>query len=114
VSSSPPACGLRDCAACHGVPKLSCHDFRVCVIVCCVQSVYEDVARDTNRGHTVEAVKECFCQAKDAGFKVRCCKGFGADPYGFNRQDGLLLQGFGCRPTRTQSARWALRYGALR
>jgi histone acetyltransferase (RNA polymerase elongator complex component) len=34
------------------------------------QSVYEDVARDTNRGHTVEAVKECFCQAKDAGFKV--------------------------------------------
>lgn len=35
-----------------------------------VQSVYEDVARDTNRGHTVEAVKECFCLAKDAGFKV--------------------------------------------
>ena len=25
-----------------------------------VQSVYEDVARDTNRGHTVEAVCECF------------------------------------------------------
>jgi hypothetical protein len=37
----------------------------------CLQSVYEDVARDTNRGHTVEAVKECFCLAKDAGFKVR-------------------------------------------
>ncbi|WIA11090.1 hypothetical protein OEZ85_011236 [Tetradesmus obliquus] len=37
-----------------------------------VQSVYEDVARDTNRGHTVEAVKECFCLAKDAGFKVVC------------------------------------------
>jgi elongator complex protein 3 len=36
-----------------------------------LQSVYEDVARDTNRGHTVEAVKECFCLAKDAGFKVR-------------------------------------------
>jgi hypothetical protein len=36
-----------------------------------MQSVYEDVARDTNRGHTVEAVKECFCLAKDAGFKVR-------------------------------------------
>jgi elongator complex protein 3 len=32
--------------------------------------VYEDVARDTNRGHTVEAVKECFCMSKDAGFKV--------------------------------------------
>jgi histone acetyltransferase (RNA polymerase elongator complex component) len=35
-----------------------------------VQSIYEDVARDTNRGHTVEAVKECFVLAKDAGFKV--------------------------------------------
>jgi len=29
-----------------------------------VQSIYEDVARDTNRGHTVESVKECFCLAK--------------------------------------------------
>ncbi|KAL6758970.1 hypothetical protein V8C86DRAFT_2585635 [Haematococcus lacustris] len=37
-----------------------------------VQSIYEDVARDTNRGHTVEAVKECFVLAKDAGFKVVC------------------------------------------
>ncbi|XP_076027015.1 elongator complex protein 3 [Genypterus blacodes] len=35
-----------------------------------VQSVYEDVARDTNRGHTVRAVCECFHLAKDAGFKV--------------------------------------------
>ncbi|XP_074392544.1 elongator complex protein 3 isoform X2 [Zonotrichia albicollis] len=35
-----------------------------------VQSVYEDVARDTNRGHTVRAVCECFEQAKAAGFKV--------------------------------------------
>ncbi|MEW5306886.1 MAG: hypothetical protein WDW36_009323 [Sanguina aurantia] len=35
-----------------------------------VQSIYEDVARDTNRGHTVAAVKECFVLAKDAGFKV--------------------------------------------
>ena len=35
-----------------------------------VQSIYEDVARDTNRGHTIEAVKKCFCLAKDAGFKV--------------------------------------------
>ena len=25
-----------------------------------VQSVYEDVARDTNRGHSVAAVKTCF------------------------------------------------------
>ena len=35
-----------------------------------VQSTYEDVARDTNRGHTVAAVKDCFHNAKDAGFKV--------------------------------------------
>ncbi|GBP79956.1 Probable elongator complex protein 3 [Eumeta japonica] len=35
-----------------------------------VQSVYEDVARDTNRGHTVKAVSESFNMAKDAGFKV--------------------------------------------
>ncbi|GFS39834.1 radical SAM domain-containing protein [Actinidia rufa] len=28
------------------------------------------VARDTNRGHTVAAVADCFCLAKDAGFKV--------------------------------------------
>lgn len=36
-----------------------------------LQSIYEDVARDTNRGHTVAAVGECFRMAKDAGFKVR-------------------------------------------
>lgn len=35
-----------------------------------VQSVYEDVARDTNRGHTVKAVGEIFSLAKDAGYKV--------------------------------------------
>ncbi|CAK7265776.1 Elongator subunit [Sporothrix epigloea] len=35
-----------------------------------VQSLYEDVARDTNRGHTVAAVAETFCLAKDAGYKV--------------------------------------------
>jgi len=35
-----------------------------------VQSVYEDVARDTNRGHTVNAVCESFQMSKDAGFKV--------------------------------------------
>ena len=33
-------------------------------------SIYEDVARDTNRGHTVKAVNRCFREAKDAGFKV--------------------------------------------
>ncbi|CAK9439137.1 uncharacterized protein LODBEIA_P33610 [Lodderomyces beijingensis] len=35
-----------------------------------VQSVYEDVARDTNRGHTVKSVCETFAVAKDAGYKV--------------------------------------------
>uniref|UniRef100_A0A453C8C1 Radical SAM core domain-containing protein n=1 Tax=Aegilops tauschii subsp. strangulata TaxID=200361 RepID=A0A453C8C1_AEGTS len=30
-----------------------------------VQSTYEDVARDTNRGHTVAAVADCFSLAKD-------------------------------------------------
>ena len=35
-----------------------------------VQSLYEDVARDTNRGHTVKSVCETFCYAKDTGFKV--------------------------------------------
>lgn len=35
-----------------------------------VQSTYEDVARDTNRGHTVKAVCEGFEMAKDAGYKV--------------------------------------------
>jgi len=35
-----------------------------------VQSVYEDVARDTNRGHTVAAVRECLRLGKDAGFKM--------------------------------------------
>lgn len=38
-----------------------------------VQSTYEDVARDTNRGHTVAAVADCFSLAKDAGFKVVSC-----------------------------------------
>ncbi|VDP07931.1 unnamed protein product [Soboliphyme baturini] len=35
-----------------------------------VQSIYEDVARDTNRGHTVKAVCDTFCLAKDCGYKV--------------------------------------------
>jgi len=35
-----------------------------------VQSVYEDVARDTNRGHTVKAVCESFHLGKDSGYKV--------------------------------------------
>jgi elongator complex protein 3 len=35
-----------------------------------VQSVYEDLARDTNRGHTVRAVSESLKLAKDAGYKI--------------------------------------------
>jgi elongator complex protein 3 len=35
-----------------------------------VQSIYEDIARDTNRGHSIEAVKKCFCLGKDAGYKI--------------------------------------------
>lgn len=35
-----------------------------------VQSVYESVARETNRGHTVSAVINSFQLAKDCGFKV--------------------------------------------
>jgi len=35
-----------------------------------VQSVFEDVARDTNRGHTVKAVCETFNISKDCGFKI--------------------------------------------
>ena len=35
-----------------------------------VQSIYEDIARDTNRGHTVGAVTKCFQLAKDSGYKI--------------------------------------------
>ena len=35
-----------------------------------MQSIYEDVARDTNRGHTVAAVCNSFQLAKECGFKV--------------------------------------------
>jgi elongator complex protein 3 len=35
-----------------------------------VQSIYESVARETNRGHTVSAVTSSFHLAKDCGFKV--------------------------------------------
>jgi hypothetical protein len=35
-----------------------------------VQSIYEDVAKDTNRAHTVAAVCNSFQLAKDCGFKV--------------------------------------------
>ena len=35
-----------------------------------VQSIYESVARETNRGHTVGAVCHSFHLAKDCGYKV--------------------------------------------
>eukprot|EP00957_Ditylum_brightwellii_P090225 6871724-Ditylum_brightwellii.AAC.1 len=35
-----------------------------------VQSIYESVVRETNRGHTVVAVCHSFQLAKDYGFKV--------------------------------------------
>jgi elongator complex protein 3 len=35
-----------------------------------VQSIYESVARETNRGHTVAAVTHSFQLSKDCGFKV--------------------------------------------
>jgi len=35
-----------------------------------VQSIYESVARETNRGHTVAAVCNSFQLAKDCGYKV--------------------------------------------
>ncbi|KAL7675567.1 hypothetical protein ACOME3_001834 [Neoechinorhynchus agilis] len=35
-----------------------------------VQSLYEDVARDTNRGHTVHAAAECFENVVDCGLKL--------------------------------------------
>ncbi|KAM0677173.1 Elongator subunit [Binucleata daphniae] len=35
-----------------------------------VQSVYEDVAFDTNRGHTVASVCETLSLSKDAGYKI--------------------------------------------
>jgi elongator complex protein 3 len=59
----PPA--LFDC---HALVTFS---LAWCVCVCPPVWVGEqDVARDTNRGHTVRAVNECFQLAKDCGFKV--------------------------------------------
>ena len=46
-----------------------------------LQSIYEDVARDTNRGHTVAAVGECFRLAKDAGFKVTTSHRLSRSPF---------------------------------
>jgi len=35
-----------------------------------IQSIFEDVARDTNRGHSIQAVCNAFQLTKDCGFKV--------------------------------------------
>ena len=70
------------------------------------QSIYEDVAKDTNRGHSVVDVKNCFELAKDCGFKVVTHMmpdlpnvGFERDMWGFReffnnsdfRPDGLKI-----------------------
>lgn len=35
-----------------------------------VQSIYEDVALNTNRGHTILATRACMCLLKDSGYKI--------------------------------------------
>lgn len=55
---------------CHRPHLSSMLDYGCTRLEIGVQSVYEDVARDTNRGHSVQAVCDCFALAKDAGFKV--------------------------------------------
>lgn len=35
-----------------------------------VQNIFEDIAKDTNRGHTIESVKSCFELCKDQGYKI--------------------------------------------
>eukprot|EP00475_Leptophrys_vorax_P002487 TRINITY_DN11391_c0_g2_i1.p1 TRINITY_DN11391_c0_g2~~TRINITY_DN11391_c0_g2_i1.p1 ORF type:complete len:568 (+),score=144.05 TRINITY_DN11391_c0_g2_i1:154-1704(+) len=71
-----------------------------------VQSIFEDIARDTNRGHTVHAVTESFQLAKDSGYKIVAHMmpdlpnmGFERDIFGFReffenpafRADGLKI-----------------------
>jgi elongator complex protein 3 len=71
-----------------------------------VQSIFEDIARDTNRGHTVNSVTECFQLAKDSGYKIVAHMmpdlpnmGFERDIFGFReffenpafRSDGLKI-----------------------
>ncbi|KAK6920575.1 LOW QUALITY PROTEIN: GNAT domain [Dillenia turbinata] len=56
-----------------------------------VQSTYEDVARDTNRGHTVAAVADCFCLAKDAGFKAAHMMPVPRGQEGPGKADGLKI-----------------------
>jgi hypothetical protein len=72
-----------------------------------LQSTYEDVARDTNRGHTVAAVAECFHLAKDAGFKVRV----GGWGYGVARQGRAGQRRGRCCADIAPKARWPCRDG---
>lgn len=44
--------------------------FRVSMKMVFIKFLFVLVARDTNRGHTIEAVKTCFRLAKDAGYKI--------------------------------------------
>ena len=62
IETSPDYCLSRTSARCSSATGARLRRL--------AQSVYEDVARDANRGHTVAAVQKCFELAKDAGFKV--------------------------------------------
>lgn len=89
-----------------------------------LQSTFEDVARDTNRGHTVAAVGECFRLAKDAGFKAspgfpcpgcsaRQCWAAWAELRGCRRRLTQCLPDLGhprppCRPPGALACRWWL------
>ncbi len=64
-----------------------------------LQSTYEDVARDTNRGHTVAAVGTCFRLAKNAGFKAR--------PPGGRARRGCSRGAGGRRPAARRARRWS-------
>lgn len=68
-----------------------------------LQSIYEDVARDTNRGHTVAAVGDCFRLAKNAGFKVGSPADLGL---------GVLLLGNLLSLLRQQAVDWMTAYVA--
>ena len=68
-----------------------------------LQSTYEDVARDTNRGHTVAAVGRCFALAKDAGElgKERWRERGGGKPGGARWEGGPRnADGWRQRPSR--------------
>jgi histone acetyltransferase (RNA polymerase elongator complex component) len=48
----------------------SVYEVSYCVHTIASKADMQDVARDTNRGHTVRAVSESFHMSKDAGYKI--------------------------------------------